>query len=250
MTGGGFGRMIVYALILAAGKGTRLGSAENKVFRAVGGRSILERSVDVFVKCSNIDHIVIVADQDEINRVKCLMEESYPGESIHVVKGGASRQESALSGLLAIERLFESPASSVSVRRIVLIHDAARCFLPRELVTELIDTIRNHYAGVAPAIAVTDTIRLTDERGESIEQTLPRRRLVAMQTPQGADFDVMLKAALVAKEEGALVTDDLELLMRIGYPVRLVKGDDRNLKITTPGDLIIAESIISDEMEI
>jgi len=71
-----------------------------------------------------------------------------------------------------------------------------------------------------------------------------------MQTPQGADFDVMLKAALVAKEEGALVTDDLELLMRIGYPVRLVKGDDRNLKITTPGDLIIAESIISDEMEI
>ena len=71
-----------------------------------------------------------------------------------------------------------------------------------------------------------------------------------MQTPQGADFDVMLKAALVAKEEGALVTDDLELLMRIGYPVRLVKGDDRNLKITTPGDLIIAESIISDGMEI
>lgn len=71
-----------------------------------------------------------------------------------------------------------------------------------------------------------------------------------MQTPQGADFDVMLKAALVAKEEGDLVTDDLELLMRIGYPVRLVKGDDRNLKITTPGDLIIAESIISDGMEI
>lgn len=73
MIGGGFGRMIVYALILAAGKGTRLGSDENKVFRTVGGRSILERSVDVFVKCSNIDHIVIVADQDEINRVKWLM---------------------------------------------------------------------------------------------------------------------------------------------------------------------------------
>jgi 2-C-methyl-D-erythritol 4-phosphate cytidylyltransferase len=130
----------------------------------------------------------------------------------------------------------------------VLIHDAARCFLPRELVTELIDTIRNHYVGVAPAVAVTDTIRLTDERGDTITQTLPRRRLVAMQTPQGADFDIMLKAALVAKEEGALVTDDLELLTRIGYPVRLVQGDDRNLKITTPRDLIIAEAMVSDEM--
>lgn len=248
MNGGGFGRMIVYALVLAAGKGTRLGGDENKVFRAVGGRSILERSVDVFVKCSDIDHIVIVADEDEIHRVNCMIEESFPGEPIYVVKGGSSRQESALSGLLSIERLFVSLATSDPVRRIVLIHDAARCFLPRELVTDLIDTIRNHYVGVAPAIAVTDTIRLTDERGDTITQTLPRRRLVAMQTPQGADFDIMLKAALVAKEEGALVTDDLELLTRIGYPVRLVQGDDRNLKITTPRDLIIAEAMVSDEM--
>lgn len=237
--------MKVYALVLAAGKGTRIGGDGNKIFLPVGGRSILERSVDLLAACSAIDQILIVADKDEIERMECLVEGSYPGKSIPVVEGGSSRQESALCGLQAIESLYVSESSDRE-RRIVLIHDAARCFVSQELVTELIETIRESHVGVAPAVAVTDTIRLTDERGESIKQTLPRGRLVAMQTPQGADFDIMLKAALVAKEECALVTDDLELLIRIGYPVRLIKGDDRNLKITTPKDLIIAEAIVFD----
>lgn len=240
--------MKVYALVLAAGKGTRLGGDENKIFRAIGGRSMLERSVDILFKCVDVDHVVIVADEDEIGRVELLMKEVYPDETIPVIKGGASRQESALAGLLAIERLYTPSVPSDHERRIVLIHDAARCLLPRGLVSDLVDTIAKTYSGVAPAIAVTDTIRLTDERGESIRQTLPRKRLVAMQTPQGADFEIMLKAALVAEEEGALVTDDLELLIRVGYPVRLIRGDERNLKITTPRDIVIAETIVSDEL--
>ncbi len=241
--------MKVFALVLAAGKGTRLGGDENKIFRTVGGRSILERSVDALIGCVEVDHVVIVADEGEIDRIERLTKESYPDEVIPIVKGGASRQESALAGLIAIEQLYASTAPSERDRRIVLIHDAARCLLPRELVSKLVDTIENTRSGAAPAIAVTDTIRLTDERGESIKQTLPRRRLVAMQTPQGADFDIMLKAALVAQEEGARVTDDLELLIRVGYPVRLISGDDRNLKITTPRDIVVAETIVSDEMK-
>lgn len=239
----------VYALVLAAGRGTRLGSDENKIFRALGGRSILERSVDTLIKCADVDHVIIVADKNEIECVEHLIGEVFPGEAIPVVKGGTSRQESSLRGLLAIECLFGSITSQSHERHIVLIHDAARCFLSQELVAELVDTIMKTRSGVAPAVAVTDTIRLADERGESVKQTLARNRLVAMQTPQGADFDIMLKAALIAEEEGAHVTDDLELLIRIGYPVRLIKGDDRNLKITIPGDIIIAEAIVSDEME-
>ncbi len=240
--------MKVFALVLAAGKGTRLGGEENKIFRAVGGRTILERSVDALLKCPGVDHVIVVADEGEIDRVERMMEEAYPNETVLVVKGGASRQESALSGLLAIEQRYLATSFPGDDRRIVLIHDAARCLLSRELIRALIDTIVKTRSGAAPAVTVTDTIRLTDERGVSIKKTLPRKRLAAMQTPQGADFDIMLRAALIAKEEGAHVTDDLELLIRIGYPVRLIRGDDHNLKITTPRDLIVAEAIISDEM--
>ena len=89
---------------------------------------------------------------------------------------------------------------------------------------------------------VTDTIRLVDEAGQSVVKTLPRDRLAAMQTPQGADLHLLLNAAELAEKEGIQVTDDLELLIRIGFPVRLIKGDPLNIKITSPEDLILAEA--------
>jgi len=243
--------MKVWAVLLAAGRGERFGGTENKIFRQIGARSVLERSVAVFANHSKIDGLLIVAGHDDADRVERLMREAFPDQNIPVVNGGKTRQESALMGLLAVREKWIRDRHVQVERSIVLLHDAARCLVSPELITAMIHVIAEQHCGAAPAIPVTDTIRLTDEDGRTVRKTLPRRRLVAMQTPQGADFDVMLRAASIAAEAETEsgVTDDIELLMRIGYPVKLIKGEKNNIKITTPGDLLIAKAIIGGELD-
>lgn len=210
---------------------------------------ILERSVQVFVDHPAIDDVIIVASEDDISRVKSLVQELKTERQIHVVRGGATRQESSLQGLLAAQAIANKIENNGGGRSIALIHDVARCLLSSSLIDEIIHVISENRVAAAPAISVTDTIRLVDEGANSIKQTLPRERLVAMQTPQGADLDVMLKAALLAEEMRENMTDDVELLLRIGYPVKLVRGDEKNIKITSQRDLIVARTILCDEKE-
>ena len=141
----------------------------------------------------------------------------------------------------SVNRVRELLPAREGERVRVLIHDGARCLLPAPLIGRVLEVMESCRCGTAPAVPVTDTIRLLDEEG-SQARTLPRARLAAMQTPQGADLDVLLEAALLAREAGIRATDDLELLIRIGYPVRLVAGDRRNIKITTREDALVAES--------
>ncbi len=241
--------MRVCAILLAAGRGARFGGEENKIFHRIGKHTILERSVDIFVNHPAIDDVIIVASDDDINRVESLVQKSISARRVHVVRGGTTRQQSALRGLLAAQEMTSKIENKSDGRAIALVHDVARCLLPPSLIDELIHVISETHAGAAPAISLTDTIRLVDAGSKSIKQTLPRENLVAMQTPQGADLDIMLKASLLAEEMGENVTDDIELLLRIGYPVKLVRGDEKNIKITSRRDLIVAHAIICDEKE-
>ncbi|HZK28958.1 MAG TPA: 2-C-methyl-D-erythritol 4-phosphate cytidylyltransferase [Clostridia bacterium] len=230
--------MKTYAVLLAAGCGNRFGSKENKVFQMIGDHTMLERAAACLLDHREIAGLIVVAQKSEHKRIEGMMAKTFSKHPIRVVTGGESRQASALAGLVAAADL--SGLTLPTKRVAVLIHDAARCFLPQSIISDLIDTIRKEQCGVAPVIAVTDTVRLLDESCSAILKTLPRNRLVAMQTPQGADLDVLLAAARQAQEKNIDVTDDLELLIRVGYPVKLIKGNLCNIKITTPDDVLFA----------
>ena len=227
------------AILLAAGRGSRLGSGGNKVFRKIGGITILERAARCLLDHPGVSAMIVVGAPEEKDRIGSLLAGSFTGQRFLVVSGGGTRQASALRGLRAARKMAdEAGAGGV----IALIHDAARCFLAAETITGLIETIGHSHCGAAPAVPVKDTIRFMDDSGQTVVQTMPRDRLLAMQTPQGADLDLFLSSDELAEKENVKVTDDLELLVRIGFPVRLIKGDPRNIKITTPEDILFAEA--------
>ncbi|NLA95984.1 MAG: 2-C-methyl-D-erythritol 4-phosphate cytidylyltransferase [Clostridiaceae bacterium] len=227
------------AILLAAGRGSRLGGGGNKVFHKIGGITILERAARCLFNHPAVSSMIVVVSPSERDRIGSLLAGSFTGHRFCVVSGGETRQASALLGLRAAGEMADEAGSG---RVIALIHDAARCFLPVETITGLLDTIGRFHCGAAPAVPVKDTIRFMDETGRSIVRTMPRERLLATQTPQGADLDLLLNAAELAEKENVKVTDDLELLIRIGFPVRLIKGDPLNIKITTPEDILFAEA--------
>lgn len=231
--------METIAILLAAGRGSRLGGGDNKVFQKIGGITILERAARCLLDHPGISAMIVVGAPEERDRIGSLLAGSFIGHLFCVVSGGETRQASALLGLRAAREIADEAGAG---RVTALVHDAARCFLAVETITDLLEIIERFHCGAAPAVPVRDTIRFMDESGQTIVQTMPRDRLLAMQTPQGADLDLLLSAAELAAKENVKVTDDLELLVRIGFPVRLIKGDPRNIKITTPEDILFAEA--------
>ncbi len=198
------------AVIVAAGSGARFGRSKHDL--VLGGIPLWQRCIDVFSD-AGIDDVVVVGD--------------VPGG----VPGGTHRRDSVLIGLEA----FETPSEWV------LIHDAARPLITASLVRSIIDAVPGIEAdGVVPAVAVTDTIkRVSDER---IVATVDREDLVAVQTPQAFRFDALLAAHRATPD--AAVTDDAVLVELAGGTVVVVEGERSNMKITYPGDLALAESIL------
>lgn len=280
--------MTTYAIILAAGESARFGSGRDKMFETILGKSVLERSLDIFIRHPEISRSVLVTSHASSDRVLQLIESSYSDvrSNIRVIEGGKTRAESSFFGLLEASawetvmptvtsrglptrengerhlRIYQhdehaqiqkkgdsayiSKSSTNKKERVyVLLHDAARCLVTPALVSSVIAYIQCARCGVAPYIPVRDTIRLLDEpNGSWIADTLPRNRLGAMQTPQGADLDIMLEASRVAQCKKASLTDDVEALRFVGYPVRLIPGELHNVKMTYPEDMALAEHII------
>lgn len=218
------------AILLAGGSGRRFG--EDKMFFELAGQSVLARSVAIVGRHPAVDRLVVVTSAPSLSRTERLVREMALSIPWTVVEGGDTRQASSLSGLSEAWRHMRDEGDRV----VALIHDAARCLLPPSLVDGLLACISRERCGAAPAIPVTDTIRRLDTSKTHLKTTLPRDLLVAMQTPQGADLAVLLRAAEQAVSDGADVTDDVELLLRIGYPVRFILGSERNMKITTRAD--------------
>lgn len=244
----------VYAIVPAAGQSTRMCGNKNKPFIDLQGTPVIIRTLRTLAACPCIQGILVIAKENEIPAMHRLFAAEQPERLIALISGGATRQDSvfrgirSLSGLLS-ERL-QSPASdhlsdqsaSEQMDPIIAIHDGARCLVTRDLVCR---TLR-HTAAVGPCAAgvhVKDTIKIADMTGR-VQNTLDRSVLFATQTPQVARLSTLFAAFSEAEKTSFRATDDLSVLEVAGYAVDLVQGDEHNIKLTTPFDLLIAKAIL------
>lgn len=219
------------AVIVAAGSASRMGGID-KVMAPLGGEPVILRTVRAFQETDAIREIVIVTREDLIMPVTNLCAGLDKVKA--VVVGGGSRQESVWLGLNALSKGMELAA----------IQDGARPLVTPELIDRTVRAAHS-YGAAAPAIPVKDTIKV--EKSGLIESTPDRSHLRAVQTPQVFDFDLLRGALQKARNDGAEVTDDCSAVERLGMKIRLVEGEERNLKVTTPLDLKIAELLLEEE---
>ncbi|MDQ4006298.1 MAG: 2-C-methyl-D-erythritol 4-phosphate cytidylyltransferase [Actinomycetota bacterium] len=214
------------AILLAAGRGERLGGDVPKCFVELEGRPLLAHAVDAATACAAVELVVVVAPQGFGGRAGPHV--AHLGEGAVVIAGGSTRQESVAAGLAKIdESSFDS----------ILVHDVARPLA----TTALFDAVLLGLAdadGVVPAVPVSDTIKRV--RGGVVAETLPREALVAVQTPQAFRSEALRRAHADADRERIQATDDAALLERIGCWVAVVPGDPRNIKVTRQEDLAVA----------
>lgn len=219
------------AVIVAAGSASRMGGID-KVMAPLGGEPMILRTVRAFEDCEAVKEIVIVTREDLMGPIAELCSGFTKIRS--VVQGGSSRQESVKLGLLAFSKEV----------RLAAVHDGARPLVSGELIDKVIRAAHS-YGAAAPAIPVKDTIKIFE--GGFIAATPDRSTLRAVQTPQVMDRDLLLGALEKAEQEGTALTDDCSAVEHIGMRVRLVEGEERNLKITTPLDLKIAELLLEEK---
>ena len=230
------GAMRVFVIIPAAGIGTRMqaaGMPAPKQFLEVGGLPILVHSLRAFLAVPRVDAVCIALRASERERMQAQIVEYKLGPRVHLVQGGDHRQESVGNALLALECDAED---------IILVHDAVRPLIEPALIERTIDAIERHGAAIVGLPAV-DTIKQVERTadGAIITATIPRERIVQAQTPQGARAGLLRRAFAEAEADEFAGTDEASLLERSGVQVTVVAGSPRNLKITSPGDLELAE---------
>jgi 2-C-methyl-D-erythritol 4-phosphate cytidylyltransferase len=219
------------AVIVAAGSASRMGGID-KVMAELKGEPMIVRTVRTFQECDAISEIVIVTRPDLIVPISNLCRD-FPRVKA-VVAGGKSRQESVSLGLNALSGKVKLAA----------VHDGARPFADWQLIDRCVRAA-NTYGAAAPAIPVKDTIKVVE--GRVVKSTPDRATLFAVQTPQVFDFDLLRGALIKAEADGAAVTDDCSAVERMGMSIKIVEGDERNIKITTPLDLKLAEMLLEDK---
>lgn len=222
----------ISAIIVAAGKGTRMGSNISKQFLNLKGKPILFYTLEAFQKSGIIDEIVLVTSEEHIEYCKKDIVEKYGLNKVtNIVAGGAERQGSVYNGLCALTNCD-----------IVLIHDAARPFVDDKLIMEGVEYAKT-YGACACGVRPKDTIKIKDEKNFSIE-TPDRSNLFAVQTPQCFEYNLIFNCHKKVIEDKIKVTDDTMVVEKYGNKVYLYEGSYNNIKITTPEDLIVAERIL------
>ena len=229
-------------LIPAAGMGRRMGASVNKQYLDLAGKPILAHTLALFDQHPQVEHIYLILPADEIDYCRQQIIEPYSFTKVReLVPGGAERQDSVRNGLRALEKDgLDQP------ERIVLVHDGARPLFDPQLLPELLTIISQKGACIVGAPA-KDTIKEVDEG--FISGTPDRKRLWQAQTPQGFRYQLFADAFRSADEVGFLGTDDASLLERVGQPVAMLQGDYRNIKVTTPEDLVIATALLDSLQE-
>ena len=220
-----------YAVIVAAGRGTRMGAQVNKVLLPLCGKPVLRHTAEAFCASDEIDGVCVVASKDEMDTVRGVLEGL--DKVIAVVAGGSTRQQSVCNGLKALPE----------TARIVLVQDGARPLCTKELITECIASVEKYGSAVACA-RVTDTIK-TAQDGVILD-TIDRESLRAVQTPQCFYLEELLAAYEKAEKDGLQVTDDASVMEHAGMKVRLVESKSSNIKLTTPDDMIVAEALLKE----
>ncbi|MFR1051900.1 MAG: 2-C-methyl-D-erythritol 4-phosphate cytidylyltransferase [Lachnospirales bacterium] len=217
------------AVVPAAGRSTRMG--EDKLMLPLGDVPVLLRTLWALEQCAGITEIVVVTREDLIVPVGQLCRDAGLVKVHKVVVGGESRTESVLAGVREAD-----PAAEL-----IAVHDAARPLITRELLEKVLKTAEQ-YGAAALAVPVKDTIKRAVNG--VVESTPDRSELYAVQTPQVFEHGLLLGALEKALAEGAELTDDCSAVERLGMSVRLTAGSYENIKLTTPEDLAVAESIL------
>ncbi len=229
--------MKAWAIIAAAGIGTRMGADLPKQYLEIGGRPIICHTLDRFKQASCIDSVVIVVEPGRVEAFKkdILERFGYP-KNWMVVPGGQVRQESVASGLSMV------PADC----DVVVVHDGVRPFVATSLIERSVKEA-SHQGACIVATPVKETVKRV-ARGNIIAETVDRHDLWNAKTPQSFRLDVLTEAMNSALRDGFIGTDEASIVERLGVKVRIIESDDRNIKITTPADLMVAQSIF-DEWE-
>ena len=218
------------AVIVAAGTASRMGGVD-KVMAELDGEPMILRTVRTFQNCDAIKEIVVVTREDLILPIMQLCAGFDKVQA--VIRGGDSRQESVQLGLNAMSGKV----------KLVAVQDGARPLITDAVIDRTVRAAHT-YGAAAPAIPVKDTIKVVT--GGVVKETPDRATLQAVQTPQVFDFDLLRGALKKAKEDGAEVTDDCSAVELMGMSVKIVEGDERNIKVTTPMDLAIAKLLLEE----
>jgi 2-C-methyl-D-erythritol 4-phosphate cytidylyltransferase len=225
--------MQVFAILPAAGLGTRMAGPQPKQFLELDGVPILIHSLRAFAAVERVTAIYVAVRKTEMERVQVQIAEYGFAARAHVVEGGDNRQESVANALAAL------PASDEDL---VLVHDAVRPLLDAATIERTIDAVAENGAAIVGLPAV-DTIKQVERtaHGALITSTIPREFVVLAQTPQGFRYGLLKRAFAEATADGFVGTDEASVVERAGHPVAVVHGSQVNLKITQPGDLELAE---------
>lgn len=215
------------AVVVAAGNSTRMGGKGSKVLAPLGGKPLLRWCLEALCACEEIGQLVLVCREEDGEAVAAAAQGL--AKPVALAVGGRERQDSVLSGIAALDEEWGY----------LLIHDGARPLVTPELIRRVCaDTLR--YGASAAAVRAKDTCKLIDSGG-FVTETPPRERLMAVQTPQAFERDLYLYAARRARDSGLSYTDDCQLIEAAGGRVHLTEGEYRNLKVTTPEDLLAAK---------
>jgi len=245
--------MKVFVIIPAAGLGTRMAPLSaakthqkppSKQFKELGGVPILVRTLRKFAATPEVYEIIVALRKDEIAAFRTQLEKQFPEilrKRLQIVEGGEHRQNSVANALSAV---------AADPDDIVLVHDAVRPFVTPEIVGDVIEAAQKHGAAIAGWPAM-DTVKQVDRTatGALITATIPREGIVMAQTPQGFRYDVLKRAFDEGAADGFLGTDEASLIERAGQPVAVVMGSPKNIKITTPADMELAEFYLKSSSE-
>ena len=221
------------AVIVAAGSSSRMGF--DKLLADVGGTPVLVRCIEAFQHAPSISEVVVVTREDLVPEVARLCQEFQLIKVTKVIRGGETRTQSARLGTLEANR--DVP--------LIAIHDGARPFVTVQMIEDAVAQAGKNGAA-APAVPVKDTIKIAKDG--LVEQTLDRAQLYAVQTPQVFDASLIRAALQKALDDGVELTDDCAAVERLGMKVVLTAGDDRNIKLTTPADLLLGEGLAEEAL--
>ena len=222
----------------AAGLSRRMGGGTNKNFLEICGESVLLRTLKIFSKSPRVKNLIVAAAKNEIAGVEKILSAEKNLKSWRIVEGGSERQYSIANCLKFVP----------SDAEIILVHDAARPLINLSVIEKVIDAAEK-FGGAIAAVPAKNTVKFVDAEN-FVKSTPPRSELVEVQTPQGFRKEILFRAYKKAEEENFLGTDDASLVERLGEKIKIVEGDYKNIKITTPEDLKIAEAILMDNEQL
>ncbi|MEC4983142.1 MAG: 2-C-methyl-D-erythritol 4-phosphate cytidylyltransferase [Oscillatoria sp. PMC 1068.18] len=226
----------MYLLIPAAGMGRRMGSDRNKLLLTLLAKPLLAWTLEAAEASRQINWIGIMGQKIDFPDFQTIVAQVNLTKPVKLIQGGETRQQSVYNGLQALPSEAER----------VLIHDGARCLVTPELFDRCGEALLS-CQGLIAAVPVKDTIKVVDE-AKVIQSTPNRQNLWAAQTPQGFAVPLLKQCHQQGKNSGWEVTDDAALLEKCGFPVKVVEGEETNLKVTTPVDLAIAEFILHQRL--